>query len=62
VFDHSAINAIDKLTEKYAKQGKELHILNVSHECKILLTKAKDITEINLIEDEWRHIATDKLD
>lgn len=62
VHDHSALEAIDNLTEKYARVGKELHIVNVSHECKILLTKAKDIMEINLIEDDWQHIATDKLD
>ncbi len=61
VHDHSALEAIDNLTEKYAKAGKELHVLNVSHECKELLTKAKDITEINLIEDEWMHIASNKL-
>ncbi len=62
VHDHSALEAIDKLTEKYAKLGKELHILNVSHECRILLTKAKDIVEINVLDDDDWHIATDKLD
>ena len=43
VADHSAIEAIDNLAEKYIKAGKKLHLRHLSPECKVLLTKAGDL-------------------
>lgn len=62
VYDHSAIEAINNITERYADQGKFLHLLNLSPECKELLDKADNIVEISVIEDlEWQHVADDRL-
>jgi SulP family sulfate permease len=62
VYDHSGIEAINNITERYADQGKNLHLLNLSPECLELMEKADNIVEISLIEDlEW-HIADDRLD
>ena len=61
VADHSAIEAIDNLAEKYIKAGKKLHLRHLSPECKELLTKAGDLVEVNVMEDPTYHVADDQL-
>lgn len=61
VMDHSAIQAIDKLAERYKKVGKKLHLQHLSAECKLLLKTAKDLVEVNVLEDPIYHVADDKL-
>ncbi len=61
VADHSAIEAIDTLAERYLSRGKTMHLRHLSRECTQLLTKAGSLVEINVIEDPDYHIATDKL-
>jgi len=61
VADHSAIEAIDNLAEKYIKAGKKLHLRHLSPECKELLSKAGDLVEVNVMEDPKYHVADDKL-
>ncbi|MCL1080042.1 SulP family inorganic anion transporter [Parashewanella spongiae] len=62
VADHSALEAIDTLAERYVSTGKRLHLRHLSGDCKQLLNKAGDLVEVNLIEDPHYHIADDKLD
>jgi SulP family sulfate permease len=62
VADHSAIEAIDTLAERYLAKGKTLHLKHLNNECRLLLKKAGDLVEVNVIEDPDYHIATDKLD
>ena len=40
VWDHSALEAIDALAERYSKNGTNLHLLHLSSDCKDLLDKA----------------------
>jgi len=61
VVDHSAIEAIDTLAERYLSRGKTMHLRHLSSECTQLLTKAGSLVEINVIEDPDYHIVTDKL-
>ena len=61
VADHSAIEAIDNLAEKYIKAGKTLHLRHLSPECQQLLKKAGDLVEVNLMEDPRYHVADDEL-
>ncbi len=61
VADHSAIEAIDCLAEKYTKAGKKLHLRHLSGECRQLLERAGDLVEVNIKEDPHYHIADDKL-
>ena len=51
VWDHSALEAIDALAAKYKEAGKKLHLVHLSPDCKLLLKKAKDVVEVNTIED-----------
>ena len=61
VADHSAIEAIDSLAERYIKLGKSLHLRHLSEECKLLLTKAGDLVEVNVMEDPKYHVADDQI-
>jgi len=61
VADHSAIEAIDSLAEKYIKLNKSLHLRHLSEECKLLLTKAGDLVEVNVMEDPKYHVADDQI-
>lgn len=61
VYDHSAIEAIDSLAERYIKAGKTLHLRHLSEECKLLLENAGDLIEVNVLEDPHYHVADDKL-
>ena len=61
VVDHSAIEAIDSLADRYKRAGKRLHLRHLSPECRRLLEKAGDLVEVNIKEDPSYFIATDKL-
>ncbi len=61
VSDHSGIEALDSLAEKYNALGKKLHIRHLSPECIELLEKAGDLCEVNVLEDPDYHVASDKL-
>ncbi len=61
VSDHSAIEAIDTIAERYASQGKTLHIRHLSPECRSLLKKAGNLVEVNMMEDPTYKVATDTL-
>ncbi len=61
VYDHSGIEAINNITERYADQNKFLHLLNLSKECQELLKKADNIVEVSVIEDLDWHLAVDEL-
>lgn len=61
IADHSAIEAIDNLAERYKQAGKSLHLKHLSPECRKLLTTAAELIEINMEEDPNYHVADDKL-
>ncbi len=61
VADHSAIEAIDNLAERYIKAGKSLHLRHLSEECRELLKKAGDLVEVNVMEDPHYHVADDQI-
>jgi SulP family sulfate permease len=61
VADHSAIEAIDTLVERYAAAGKTLHLRHLSEDCKELLHKAADLVEVNVIEDPKYKVADNRL-
>ncbi len=61
VADHSGIEAIDTLAERYQRHGKALHFKHLSEECRDLLEKAGDLVEVNLVEDPRYHVADDRL-
>jgi SulP family sulfate permease len=61
VADHSGLEVIDTLAERYSKIGKKLSLRHLSPECRKLLTTAGDMVEVDVIEDPEYYVATDKL-
>jgi len=61
VKDHSALEAIDLLAERYTQAGKKLHLRHLSPDCLELLDKAKGMIEVNVLEDPLYHPADNRL-
>ena len=61
VADHSGLDAIDTLAERYENAGKTLHLVHLSEECRLLLKKAGNLVEVNVIEDPKYFVAEDSL-
>ncbi|ODS25081.1 sodium-independent anion transporter [Candidatus Endobugula sertula] len=61
VSDHSGIEALDSLAEKYQAAGKTLHLRHLSPECRQLLKRAGNLCEVNVLEDPTYRVATDEL-
>src|SRR5690606_39123117 len=51
VVDMSAIDALNKLTEKYKKEGKTIHLRHLSSDCRRLIKNAESVIDVNIIED-----------
>ncbi len=61
VADHSGLEAIDTLAERYLSAGKTLHLVHLSDECRRLLRRAGNLVEVNVIEDPKYFVADDVL-
>ncbi len=61
VVDMSAIEALNKLTERYFKVGKKIHLKHLSADCRTLLKNADSIIDVNLIEDPTYKVAVDDI-
>ncbi|MGB5273256.1 MAG: SulP family inorganic anion transporter [Flavobacteriaceae bacterium] len=61
VADMSGIEALNKLTERYLKLGKKVHLRHLSNDCKRLLANADDLIEVNVMEDPTSKVAVDKV-
>jgi SulP family sulfate permease len=61
IVDMSGIEAVNKLTERYLKQGKKLHLRHLSSDCLTLLNNADALIEVNILEDPTYKVAVDKV-
>ncbi|WP_422349397.1 SulP family inorganic anion transporter [Flagellimonas sp.] len=61
VADMSGIEALNKITERYAKAGKKVHLRHLSKDCIRLLKNAEDIIEVNVLEDPTYKVVADKV-
>lgn len=57
--DMSAIEAVNKMTERYRKVGKKVHLKHLSRDCRRLLANADDIIEVNVLEDPTYKVVVD---
>ncbi len=51
IADMSAIDAVNKITERYAAIGKKVHLRHLSADCVTLLNNAEAIIDVNIMED-----------
>jgi len=61
VVDMSAIEALNKITERYMKVGKKVHLKHLSPDCRRLLSNADKIIDVNVIEDPNYKLVVDKV-
>ena len=59
ILDQSAIECVNKLTERYLKQGKNIHLRHLSSDCVKLIKKAEKICDVNVLEDPDYFVAID---
>ena len=59
IVDQSAIECVNKLTERYLKQGKNIHLRHLSSDCVKLIKKAEKICDVNVLEDPDYFVAID---
>jgi len=55
--DMSAIDAVNKITERYAKLNKKVLLKHLSPDCRTLLKNAEGIIEVNILEDPTYKVA-----
>jgi sulfate permease, SulP family len=61
IVDMSAIEALNKITERYHKVGKKVHLRHLSPDCRRLLARANEIIDVNIIEDPTYKVVVDRL-
>lgn len=61
VADMSGIEALNKITERYRKAGKTLHLKHLSPDCRALLKNAEKVIDVNILEDPHYRLAVDDL-
>lgn len=61
VSDMSAIEALNKLTEKYLQAGKTLHLKHLSPDCITLLKNADKVIDVNVMEDPTYRVVVDNI-
>jgi sulfate permease, SulP family len=57
LWDHSALEAVEHIAQKYLTEGKTLHLVHLSSHCRGLLDKADNCIEVNTNEDPHYRIA-----
>jgi SulP family sulfate permease len=62
VVDMSAIEALNKITERYHKVGKKVHLKHLSADCKKLLKNAEQLIDVNVLEDPTYKVVTDVIE
>jgi SulP family sulfate permease len=60
IADMSAIEAVNKVTERYAKVGKKVHLRHLSADCRELLANADTLIDVNIMEDPTYKVAVNK--
>jgi SulP family sulfate permease len=61
LMDHSAIEAVNALAERYVRAGKQLKLRHLSNDCLDLLDRARTMIEVDYREDPQYRVADDKL-
>lgn len=61
VYGHAALDAIDRLAERYSKVGKRVRLVHLSQDCRILLEKAGSLVSVDILEDPHYRMAVDEL-
>lgn len=61
IVDMSAIEALNKITERYHKVDKVVHLKHLSKDCYKLLKNAEKVIDVNILEDPSYKVLVDKV-
>jgi sulfate permease, SulP family len=61
IVDMSAIEAVNKITERYHKAGKHVQLKHLSADCRKLLKNADALISVNVMDDPTYKVVTDHL-
>lgn len=61
VVDMSAIEALNKITERYREAGKKVQLKHLSRDCSRLLKNAEKIIDVDVLEDPTYKLVSDQL-
>ncbi|MEL6732030.1 MAG: SulP family inorganic anion transporter [Bacteroidota bacterium] len=61
VVDMSAIEALNKITERYMRVGKKVQLRHLSPDCQKLLKNAEQIIHVNVLEDPTYKVLVDRV-
>ena len=61
VVDMSAIEALNKITARYRKVGKKIHLKHLSPDCRKILKNAEELIVVNVLADPTYKLVVDKL-
>ncbi len=57
----SAIEALNRITERYQKVGKRVQLRHLSPDCRKLLENADEIIDVNVMDDPTYKVMVNKL-
>jgi len=57
-----ATEALNKITERYNKVGKKMHLQHLSPDCKKLLQRVEEIIEVNVSEEPTYKVVVDLIE
>ena len=60
IADHSGIEAVQKVTERYSKLGKKVTLRHLSADCRQILERAGSMVEVNICDDPHYFVAVDE--
>jgi SulP family sulfate permease len=61
VYDHSGLQAIHAVANRYQNLGKAVHLTHLSQECREMLRRARDLVNVSLSDQPQFHVTTDRL-
>jgi sulfate permease, SulP family len=60
VYDHSGMEAIRTIAEKYQQSGKTVHLTHLSGPCRAMILRAKDLVSVSISDEPQFHVSTDR--
>lgn len=60
VYDHSGMEAIHSIAQKYQQLGKTIHLTHLSDDCRSMLKNAQELISFQMMDEPQHHVSTDR--
>lgn len=58
--EHSALEAIHGVAQRYSRVGKTLHLTRLSHECREMFQNTREMISFEISDEPQHHVSTDR--